>query len=659
MSKHIALCLAVLCFFGISASAQETAPVETATAHTWDDATLDLFATIPIQDGGRVKPLSTYADFTLLRLNGKRSVTDLQGNRLSPMAWMLDCLYYPETAKQYGCFMIDNTEALTAIGVTPPDGKPRGRYSYNVVASGRDRLASLGQQYAHIEDKDRSQLEGQIVRLSENVTIFEWLAEFRALAETTFTFEQDSPLYALYPDEKEYRLSEVLAKGSELRAALRTGAGGQMASMGDFLDKLDHVSRRSSALDILPPSDPEVKEWASPFMMMSQTFGEADPPALNIASLAALENLLAADPASPELATALEEYRANVISIAESRGEYEKVPMEVAYYKADYFFKSLIFFIISFLLVAVSWVVPRSRKMNWVAVGSMLIPLGYLLIGITYRCILRGRPPVTTLYETILFITAVAVVSALFIEWLNRQRVALALGAILGTLGMFLAYRYEISDGKDTMPQLVAVLDTNFWLMTHVTTVTAGYAAGLLASAIAHIFLLGKAFGFKKNDAGFYRSLGRMTYGVVCFTLLFSLVGTVLGGIWANYSWGRFWGWDPKENGALMIVLWNLMILHGRLGRYIRDFGIAMAAVAGGMVVSFSWWGVNVLGVGLHSYGFTAGIWNMLYAFWSVEAVVLFLGCIAYFRSHTPPATPPSSEGPKGKKGKKQKVAHA
>ena len=86
--------------------------------------------------------------------------------------------------------------------------------------------------------------------------------------------------------------------------------------------------------------------------------------------------------------------------------------------------------------------------------------------------------------------------------------------------------------------------------------------------------------------------------------MLFSFVGTVLGGIWADQSWGRFWGWDPKENGAVLIVLWCAIILHARWGGFIRQRGLMVMAIFGNVVTSFSWFGVNMLGVGLHSYGF-------------------------------------------------------
>ena len=104
------------------------------------------------------------------------------------------------------------------------------------------------------------------------------------------------------------------------------------------------------------------------------------------------------------------------------------------------------------------------------------------------------------------------------------------------------------------------------------------------------------------------KELSRMIYGTLCFAIFFSFVGTVLGGLWADDSWGRFWGWDPKENGALMIVLWNALVLHARWGGMVKERGLAALAVVGNIVTSWSWFGVNELGVGLHSYGFTEGV---------------------------------------------------
>ena len=115
---------------------------------------------------------------------------------------------------------------------------------------------------------------------------------------------------------------------------------------------------------------------------------------------------------------------------------------------------------------------------------------------------------------------------------------------------------------------------------------------------------------------------------MLCFGVIFATVGTILGGIWANESWGRFWGWDPKENGALLICISQIALLHGRMGGFLRDQGICMAAAFTGTVIAFSWWGVNLLGVGLHSYGFTSGVHTALWTYYGIQWGIVGLGAV-------------------------------
>jgi ABC-type transport system involved in cytochrome c biogenesis permease subunit len=168
------------------------------------------------------------------------------------------------------------------------------------------------------------------------------------------------------------------------------------------------------------------------------------------------------------------------------------------------------------------------------------------------------------------------------------------------------------------------VLDSNIWLATHVVVITAGYSAMFLAGmlAVAYVFL---GFFTNKLTRETAQTLNRMVYGVVCFATLFSFVGTVLGGIWADQSWGRFWGWDPKENGALLIVLWCALILHARWGCFIRQRGLMAMAIFGNAITSFSWFGVNMLGVGLHSYGFMDKAFPWLVGFIISQILLILL----------------------------------
>jgi cytochrome c-type biogenesis protein CcsB len=326
--------------------------------------------------------------------------------------------------------------------------------------------------------------------------------------------------------------------------------------------------------------------------------------------------------------------------------------------------------------------------------------------------VLEGRPPVTNLYSSAIFIGWGAMILGLVLERIYRVGIGSVVASLAGFVTLMIAHNLAL--GGDTMEMLRAVLDTNFWLATHVVVVTLGYAstfaAGLLA--ILYIFLgvftplltqklsagarmsssavlpgasmstrslsataqpatlplpegegrgegeratrLRSTGADRKSEATLGKALGSMVYGIICFATLFSFVGTVLGGIWADQSWGRFWGWDPKENGALLIVIWNALILHVRWGDLLRDRGIMNLAVFGNIVTSFSWFGVNMLGIGLHSYGFMDAAFQWLMIFIGSQVFIIALGMLPLhlwrsFRTdaHPPPTGLPVAPGDK------------
>ena len=617
----------------------------------WSKDIVSLFSVLPVQDGGRIKPLDTYAQFTMLQLNGKRSFTTEDGERLKPVPWLLDVLFYPEIARTYQDFVVDNYDVISAIGVDIHD-KRRSRYSYDELEPGIAKLMSMAQEYSAIDAKQRNLVQQGVLDLANNVFTFTQLIHFMDFAKARFTVPGDTSLAKAFPEAEGMPMSVTLERATTVLDSLKGNPGNlssddvsaEVGAFSALLDQLDAAAKTSRAIPMFPPVDKEDKVWESPADLMASAIAMAHGEPESFAMLGSLENLPAQlDDRAAFLATAQELY-GEVVNRAKARGEYNKVPLEVHFYKAKYIFYSQWLFVLSFLLVAVSWLAPQSKWMPKVTAAAVAVPLALLIIGITLRCIIRDRPPISTLYETVLFITACVVLVSLFIEYVNRQRIALAMGSFLGMAGMFIAYRYEVKEGVDTMPSLVAVLDTNFWLATHVTIINVGYAAGMLSGALSHVYIYSRLFNLKKNNKDYYRSLNRMIYGVLCFGLLFSTVGTILGGIWANDSWGRFWGWDPKENGALMIVLWSLVILHAKMGRYIKELGIAQGAVVLASIVAFSWWGVNQLGVGLHSYGFTSGIMNALVVFWGFELLTIGAGAIVWLREGDGAAKTPSTK---------------
>ena len=279
--------------------------------------------------------------------------------------------------------------------------------------------------------------------------------------------------------------------------------------------------------------------------------------------------------------------------------------LERIYNAASPFYLATAIYVFSLVFIFVSW-----AGVGWhgwrvstgrIAVGLLVLGLSIHTIGIVMRVAISGRPPVTNLYSSVVFVTAAGIVIALLMELSTRMSVGTMLGSVSGLGGLLWAHSMTVVDG-DTFTVMVAVLDTTFWLATHVIMISLGYAATFMAGLLGLVYLFGWSFTPAFRDKQTSRLFANMLYGVVCFGLLASFFGTVLGGLWGDDSWGRFWGWDPKENGALMIVLWNALILHARWGGLVKERGIAGLAIVGNVIVLWSWKGVNLLGVGLHAY---------------------------------------------------------
>lgn len=614
-------------------------------AHSWLPETVKLLEELPVQDDGRIKPLRTVADFQLLKIRGTRSHRTPDGVKVKAAEWLLDVLFHPEHAKTQEVFTIADDAVLHAVGLGHEGKKRRDRYAYFELEPAFTRIMTLAQEYAHVEAQNRDTVQQGVLTLATNMRDFAELASFLDFARRRYpTAEWPERLTGIFGGRTEIRTSDAVAASWQLHGLRLVETDGHQhgadtdvtRALDGLLKDLSRTTFAANRLALFPaPGTADARPtWMSPASLTEQAFTADVPVEGQIEMLGILEDMTdsADDPAA--FHEAAKRFHDASVALATGRGEYEKVPVEVAYYRADLMHWSLLAFGLAFLLTAWTWTAPRLKAVVIGSQGVMWVALALATAGITMRCIIRSRPPVSTLYETILFVTAVGVLVALISERIGRRGISRSVGAVLGFGGMFLANRYEMHEAKDTMPNLVAVLDTNFWLATHVTTVTIGYSAGILAALISHVYVGGSMFGLERRAPQFMKSLTRTTYGVLCFGLLFSVVGTILGGIWANDSWGRFWGWDPKENGALLICLWELIILHARMGGYIRDFGLAVMSIIGGLVVVFSWWGVNLLGIGLHSYGFTTGVMGVLLIVGSIEGVVLLAaGVHGFLRS--------------------------
>jgi len=294
---------------------------------------------------------------------------------------------------------------------------------------------------------------------------------------------------------------------------------------------------------------------------------------------------------------------------------------EVGYNRVKPFRLAWMLYLLAFLLLLASFPLA-SRALGWAGLVLAGLGLASNTHGLVLRTLISGRAPVTNMYETVVFVAWGAVLLALVFEALYRGRVAATCASGLAVVALILADNVPILDGS--IAPLVPVLRDNMWLTLHVLTITLGYAAFFLAMGLGHLNL--GLFVLAPGRAALLKSLSLFLYRSLQVGTFFLAIGTLLGGVWASYSWGRFWGWDPKETWALIALLGYLAVLHGRLIGWFKEFGLAVGSIAGFLLVLMAWYGVNyVLGTGLHAYGFGSGGAGWMLAFAVVEMVIIVL----------------------------------
>ncbi len=468
-------------------------------------------------------------------------------------------MFRPDLAEHYEVFLIETWDVLEAVDYKAPEGKKkRDRYSYDDLKGSRDALMEKAEAYGKIDAKNRDAVQSGIVAVAHNIRTFEQLVEMTWGARFEASLEKIPSVKPVFAPATTVRGSDVLAKLPELRVRGGAKDDPRVREAGLLLAGLADEFGRGDLFALFPPEGARADEaaWFTPASLLEAAVkgGGLDPALL--VELRQIEDAVRAADADDMSAfqRAFDDFQARTTARAKARGEYDKVGLEVFLLRLDPFYWAKILYLVAFLLVATSWM-WRNRLVTGSAWLLLLAGLALHVTGITIRCILRGRPPVTTLYETTLFISAFGVAGGLVLERIQRRGVGIAIAPILGALGLFIANRYETITGDDT--DAPARRRARHELLA------------LDARDLRHDRLRGVAP--RGGDRPRPRRLPRLRLaegrrGVHArgregdlrrarFALVFSTVGTILGGVWANDSWGRFWGWDPKENGALMIVL--------------------------------------------------------------------------------------------------------
>ena len=446
-----------------------------------------------------------------------------------------------------------------------------------------------------------------------------------------FNIRNPEVVSSIYPDwstEHKYSFNEILP-GLSNQAVLinminqqpnanRTVFEKQLLELNNNALRFEEISYLK-AMKLLPPDEiSKTDEWSSPLEFIVN--GRSPEPHQD-AILNALQQYLAGRLAGQEasMQSAMANYKAALLMVPGELFDITVLKKETWMNRVNLFYTSVGLYLFAFILLGLSWMIkPLLMK----RVSYALLILGFLFhaYGIYLRMHIMGRPPVSTLYESVIFVAFIVILFAIILEYFRRDGLGIFVGTVSGSIFHYIGFGYS-ADG-DTLSMLVAVLNSNFWLATHVTTITMGYGASLVAGFIGHLYLV-QAIRQPENKSNL-KSIFNNLFGITLIALFFTLFGTILGGIWADQSWGRFWGWDPKENGALLIVLWQLMMVHMRLSGLAKPAEFALGMALNNIIVALAWFGVNLLQVGLHSYGFDDGVARNLFIFIALELIIGF-----------------------------------
>jgi cytochrome c-type biogenesis protein CcsB len=517
---------------------------------------LDPLRSIAIQEGGRIKPLDTFARETARRVGGAKPFTGGESILgLDPVEWMLSMLAAPDRWRNEPIVKVTHAGLREAAGL--PVGKDK--YSFKELA-GHDGFLKAAEA-AH--DKMRKDPEAKLDPVEREIT----------------------------------QLYDTLA----LMASIFSG----------------------EALHIVPhPTDPRATWFSLADLQQAQA-----PPLQRIGTLmtAVISAYQAGDKAG--IVSSANALHSRLAELAPGVYPADKdIAREVHYNRFKPFRSAWVLYLFGFLLLLASFPL-QARAVTWAGNAAILTGFGLHAYGMALRVMISGRPPVTNMYESVIWVAWGAMAFALIFEAVYRARYFAVCASALAVICLILADNVPILDGS--IEPLVPVLRDNMWLTVHVLTITLGYAAFLLAMGIGHANL--GLYFFAPQRAALLKTLSIFLYRALQVGTLFLAVGTMLGGVWASYSWGRFWGWDPKETWALIALLGYLAILHGRMLGWIKDFGTAVGSLLGFLLVLMAWYGVNfVLGTGLHSYGFGSGGYAYVGGFVAFEVIVIVLALTRY-----------------------------
>jgi cytochrome c-type biogenesis protein CcsB len=553
-----------------------------------DSSSLDFkqWGLLAIQDGGRRKPVDTFARETLIKITGRSTYTS-GAKTWQATDFILSMLLDTHDWKSEPMILVSLGELKQRLGL--PDQQRRFSFTQLTALPELNALASQAHA-ARKAEKPLSRLQSEVLSVTERLGLFAHVMDGSAFLlapapEKTTDPWIVPPAFAQYYNEQQFAPVQTQLQ-TMANAYVKGDAFGFSRAANQLRDGLRQLSPKIYPAESQLRLEYFYNHWDG-FYRAAWCYGIA------------------------LLLLAIAQWRSRWIGRSAGDGALDP---------------------------------PRSYLR---IIGIVLATAGLLFhaSGIVMRCLIAGRPPVTNMYESIIWVSFAVSFFGMIFFLRYRTPVYLLAALPVSLVALLLVHQMPIAMPSSIDP-LVPVLRDNFWLTIHVLTITLSYAAFALAMGFGHILL----WRYARNpvSARADQPMHFWLYRVLQLGVILLAAGTILGGVWANYSWGRFWGWDPKETWALIALLCYILTLHGRLAGWWTQFGLVVASVVCFLAVLMAWYGVNfVLGKGLHSYGF--GIGGESYVAGFVIADLLFVAFAIWryrsAKSSRPPASPvPAAE---------------
>ena len=561
---------------------------ESLSAFDWDS-----WQHLPVQAGGRRKPLDTLARETLQTLCGRSSFTDPKTDRKLHAT----TLYLAMLFDWQGWEQASHGQGMRMTQYFRPHKADRWDKSPLILVESRSLRKAMG--------------------LDEHEKYFSPLSLIEANVRDRKTGQQMSfGVWSQRVSRKREDLSELEEAGRELAGKLW----------------LYQEHRMGQRLEILPQPGSELEKWSSIAALMQTKLDDQTDPGGELRSakqqfLKVRATYLRKSPQAFDRAST--EFIAAVNKLGPKLGSYPKqsiIDLELVYNTWPPYTFAWVFAVASFFCALRSMAVP-GKPLYAAAIACSVACLLSILVGFGMRGVITGWIPVTNMYDSVIFMSLGTVIFGLIFELRSGKRFVLAATAVVAASSLILAdYCPSVLNPSLRMPP--PVLRSNFWLAIHVMSIMLSYAAFALALGIGNITLGYYLVGSKKQDL--VNGLSKFIYKLLQAGVLLLAIGTILGGFWADYSWGRFWGWDPKEVWALITLLFYLAVLHARFIGWVGNLGLAAWSVTCFTVlVVMAWYGVNfVLGSDLHGYG--SGADSGLYYVVAVVSVQLLYVLVAF-----------------------------